>query len=250
MHLFPSSRTDFLLMNNTHQPFGNVHVRRAIAYALNRKAMIDAVLFGHGKPANSVLSPALWAYDAATPGIQYDLAMAKKELAQSPLPHGFSTTLMVGSGAANEQSLGQIVQAQLKAIGIKVTLKPVDPNNEYTLQQNGQYDLGFSYDTTDIIDPSELIAFSAMGGKTGSQTRALFTNYDNPQIDSWGGQALGTFAQQDRQLLYSKIQRQFALDSPMAFLYYSPSVFATKGVSGLFIYPTGNYHLENVSLTH
>ena len=247
--IFPSSRTDFLEFNESHKPFQDVHVRRAISYALNRQAMIQAVLFGHGIPANSIISPGLWAYDSASPGIQYSAAQAKAEMAKSSVPHGFSTTLLVGSGVTTENSLAQIIQQELKPLGINVTLRPVDPNSEYTDIQNGQYDMAFNYDTTDIIDPDELISFSAMGGNTGQKTHALFTNYDNVNVDNWAEQAERTFSQSARQALYDKVQVQVANDAVMGYLYYSPFVYgySTK-VHGLDIYPTGNYHLENVWL--
>jgi peptide/nickel transport system substrate-binding protein len=248
--LFPSSRTDFLEFNENQKPFQDVHVRRAISYALDRKALIQAVLFGHGTPANSILSPALWAYDPQTPGLQYNLAKAKAEMAQSSVPHGFSTTLLVGSGVTNENSMAQIIQQELKPLGITVTLRPVDPNSEYTDEQNGQYDMGFNYDTTDIIDPDELISFSAMGGNTGQKTHALFTNYDNTNVDNWAQQAERIFSQPARQALYDKIQVQTADDAVMGYLYYSPFVYAySSSVHGLSVYPTGNYHLENVWLS-
>jgi peptide/nickel transport system substrate-binding protein len=248
--IFKSSRTDFLEFNESHKPYQDVHVRRAISFALNRNAMIQAVLFGHGTPANSIISPGLWAYDPASPGIQYNLTQAKAEMAKSSVPHGFSTTLLVGSGVTNENSLGQIIQQELKPLGITVTLRPVDPNSEYTDIQNGQYDMAFNYDTTDIIDPDELISFSAMGGNTGQKTHALFTNYDNANVDAWAQAAERTFSQAARQALYNKIQQQVANDAVMGYLYYSPFVYAySTKVHGLDIYPTGNYHLENVWLS-
>lgn len=248
--IFTSSRTDFLQFNESVKPFQEVAVRRAISYELNRKAMIQAVLFGHGTPANSIISPALWAYDPNSPGIQYSLSQAKAEMAKSSVPHGFSTTLLVGSGDTTETSLAQIIQQELKPLGINVTLRPVDPNSEYTDIQNGQYSMGFNYDTTDIIDPDELISFSAMGGNTGQKTRALFTNYNNVSVDTWAEEAERTFSQSARQALYDKVQIQVANDAIMAYLYYSPFVYAYSAkVHGLDIYPTGNYHLENVWLS-
>lgn len=249
--LFPSSRTDFLEFNESHAPFANVHVRRAIAFALNRDQMVKTVLFGNGKAANSFLSPALWAWDPKVSVPNYDLAQAKAELAKSQVPHGFSTTLLVGSGVSNEESLGALVQSDLAPLGIKVTLRPVDPNSEYTDIQNGQYDMAFNYDTTDIIDPDELVSFSAMGGTTGQKTRALFTNYNDPQIDTWAEQAERNFSQSARQALYDKIQAKMVSDVPLVPLYYSPFAYAySSKVGGLQIYPTGNYHLENVWLSH
>ncbi len=249
--MFPSSLTEFLQFNEDHAPFANVYVRRAIAYALNREQMVKTVLFGHGQVANSFLSPALWAWDSNVHTPTYDLAQAKAEIAKSSVPHGFSTTLLVGSGVANEESLGALVQSDLAPLGIKVTLRPVDPNTEYTDIETGQYDMAFNYDTTDIIDPDEMVSFGAMGGNTGQKTHALFTNYNDPQIDQWAEQAERTFNHAARVVLYDKIQQQMASAVPLVPLYYSPFAYAySSKVHGLYIYPTGNYHLENVWLSH
>jgi peptide/nickel transport system substrate-binding protein len=89
-----------------------------------------------------------------------------------------------------------------------------------------------------------------MGGNTGQQTHALFTNYNNVNVDNWAEEAERTFSQSARQALYNKIQVQVANDAIMAYLYYSPFVYAySSKVHGLHIYPTGNYHLENVWLS-
>jgi peptide/nickel transport system substrate-binding protein len=59
------------------------------------------------------------------------------------------------------------------------------------------------------------------------------------------------FSQPQRQSLYNKIQQQIASDLPLIPLYYSPFVYAySPKVHGFSVYPTGNYHLENVWLSH
>jgi peptide/nickel transport system substrate-binding protein len=245
--LFPSSRTDFLEFQEKRAPFQDVHVRRAIGYALDRDAMVKAVLFGNGQVANSFLTPALFGYDANVQGPSYDVAKAKQEMAMSSVPDGFTTTLQIGSGVVTENSLGQIIQSQLEVIGIKVDLKPVDPNAEFTNIQKFDYDMSFIYDTTDIIDPDELVNFSVApsGG-----TYAFWTNYQNPQVDDWTREAEHNFDTTQRQALYTKIQEQVAQDVPIVPLFYSPYAYAfSDKVRGFQVYPTGNYHLENAWLS-
>ena len=77
MNLFPSTRTDYMLMNEQQPLFHDIHVRRAISLAIDRSALVKAVLFGNGKPANSVFPPQVPYYQASTPGQQYDMAKAK-----------------------------------------------------------------------------------------------------------------------------------------------------------------------------
>ena len=73
MNLFNSTRTDYLAFNETVKPFQDVHVRRAISLAIDRAALVKAVLFGNGKPANSIFPPQVPYYQAATQGLQFDL---------------------------------------------------------------------------------------------------------------------------------------------------------------------------------
>ena len=54
---FPSTRIDYVAFNQQRAPFEDVHVRRAIAYALDREAMVKSVLYGNGQAADSLLSP-------------------------------------------------------------------------------------------------------------------------------------------------------------------------------------------------
>ena len=66
----------------------------------------------------------------------------------------------------------------------------------------------------------------------------------------WTHEAERTFDQAQRQKLYSQIQAQAAQDAFMGFLFYSPYAYATSSkVHGFYVYPTGNYHMENVWLS-
>ncbi len=117
MNLFPSTETNYLAFNENVKPFQDVHVRRAISLAINRDAIIKAVLFGNGQPANSLFPPQVPYYDPSTPGYQYNLAAAKQQMAQSSVPHGFTTTLLVPAGNSDNATVGTIVQAELKLLG-------------------------------------------------------------------------------------------------------------------------------------
>ena len=74
MHLFNSTQTNYLAFNELRKPFQDVHVRRAISLAIDRNALVKAVLFGNGKPANSLFPPQVPYYDPTTPGYQFNLA--------------------------------------------------------------------------------------------------------------------------------------------------------------------------------
>jgi peptide/nickel transport system substrate-binding protein len=249
MSLFPSSWTQFLGFNEQIKYYKDVHVRLAISYAIDRAAIVKAVLFGHGTVANSQVTPALWDYDSKSPGVQFNLAKAKAQMAMSAYPKGFTTKLLVGSGNQNELTMGQIVQSELAPLGIKVTLQEVNGAQEGTLQEDSEFQMSFLYDTTDIIDPDELMTFAAAGGAGAQGTHAEFTNYDNPKVNSLITQAEHVLSQPARKVIYDKVQTLLDTDPPMAYLFYQPFAYAySDNVHGFSVYPTGNYHFENVWL--
>jgi peptide/nickel transport system substrate-binding protein len=247
MHLFNSTRTDYLMMNERIPQLADVHVRRAISYAIDRKALVAAVLFGHGSPANSFMPPQVPYYDKNSPGLQFNLAAAKAEMAKSKYPHGFSIQLLTAGGNDYEKTMGQLIQAELKQIGINVSFNQVDSNVEFTDEQNFKYQLGFSYWTMDIADPDELVSF-AVDPSQGA--KSFYTDYNNANVIKWTHEAETTFDTAKRQQLYNQIQQQAAADAFMGFLFYSPYAYATSNkVQGFYVYPTGNYHMENVWLS-
>jgi len=247
MNLFNSTRTDYVIFNEQRKPFQDVHVRRAISLAINRAALVKAVLFGNGQPANSFMPPQVPYYQQATAGLQYSMAAANKEMAASSVPHGFTTTILVGSGNSDQLTIATILQSELKPLGIKLNIQQLDPNTVNTDQQGLKYDMSLTYWTMDIPDPDELVTFS-VDPKSGA--KSFFTAYNNPQVVKDAHQAEQTLSTSSRQALYNYIQAHAASDAFMAFLYYSPYAYATtSNVHGFFVTPLGNYHMENVWLS-
>ena len=137
---------------------------------------MKSVLFGHGTPANSFLPPQVPFYDPKTPGLQFDMAKAKAEMALSKYPKGFDVTLLIGAGAQVEAAEGQILQNQLAQLGIKVTFKQEDTSTEFNDIGKQNYQIGFSYWTMDIADPDELVTFAVdPAGGAHSSTRTTTT---------------------------------------------------------------------------
>ena len=180
MSLFPSTRTDYLVMNHAYKPLADRNVRRAISYAIDRNAIVQSVLFGFGKPANSFMPPQVPYYDPNSPGLQYNIARARAELAKSDYADGFKVELQVGKGEQVENAIGQILQQSLKKLGITVNFRQADTSTAFSNIQERKYQLGFSYWTMDIADPDELVTFAV--DPKGGGANSFFTGYNNPAI--------------------------------------------------------------------
>jgi peptide/nickel transport system substrate-binding protein len=247
MNLFNSTQTNYLAFNEERKPFQDVHVRRAISLAIDRNALVKAVLFGNGKPANSLFPPQVPYYQASTPGLQFNIAQAKAEMAKSSVPHGFSTTIIVPAGNSDYLTIATIMQAELKKIGIKLTITQLDPNVTNNDEQTLKYNMVLTLWTMDIPDPDELATF-AVDPKSGA--KSFFTNYNNPNVVKETHSAELTTDPAQRQKLYNEVQAGAAQDAFMAFLYYSPYPYAnTTNVHGFYVTPLGNMHMENVWLS-
>jgi peptide/nickel transport system substrate-binding protein len=247
LSLFPSTETTYLGFNENVKPFQDVHVRRAISYAIDRTALVKAVLFGNGTAANSIFPPQVPYYDASSGGLQLDTTQAKAELAKSSVPHGFTTTLQVPSGNSEWSTDATIIQSELKPLGINVQIQQVDANTAHNNVQAQKYEMAFSLWTMDIPDPDELATF-ALDPNAGS--KSFFTSYNNPAVVKAVHDAELTTAPSARQADYNTAQTESAQDAFLAFLYYSPYQYVeTSNVHGFNVTPLGNYHMEDVWLS-
>ncbi len=243
---FPSTEIDYLTFNEKKAPFNDVHVRQAISDAINRNALVDAVLFGNGKAGNSLFMPGLPYYDP-TGGETYNLAAAKKALAESSVPHGFTTTLQIASGNANESAAAQIVQSELKQLGITVNIQQLDPTAAHASLEADTFDIAYAQWTMDIPDPDEWTSFAV---EPNGGASSAFTFYNNPTVISLNKQAEQQIDPAKRAALYTQLQQLTSQDAFLAYLYYPPYAYATSdNVHGFFVTPLGNFDLGNVYKT-
>lgn len=111
-------------INNRIKPFNDVRVRQAMTYAIDRNAIIQAAMNGFATPIGSHAVPEDAGYVNLTGQYPYDPAKARELLAEAGYKHGFSTTLTLPPFTYAQRS-GQIVAAELGAVGIHVDIKTV-----------------------------------------------------------------------------------------------------------------------------
>ncbi|HMQ94893.1 MAG TPA: ABC transporter substrate-binding protein [Amaricoccus sp.] len=114
-----------LAMNNARPPFDDIRVRRAVAHAIDRQAVIDGAMFGYGTPIGSHFAPHNPAYEDLTAKSAYDPELSRALLAEAGHPEGFSTTLTLPPPSYARRG-GEIVASQLRAVGIEVEIVNVE----------------------------------------------------------------------------------------------------------------------------
>ena len=110
-----------LAINNKMEPFDDIRVRRAVAHAIDRKAVIDGAMFGLGTPIGTHFAPHHPDYTDLTALSQYDPALAIQLLAEAGFEGGFTTTLKLPPPSYARRG-GEIIAAQLRAVGIETEI--------------------------------------------------------------------------------------------------------------------------------
>ncbi len=120
----------YIAFNVEKKPFNNLKVREALSMALNQKSYIDLIYRSQGTAAKNPIPPTMWSYSNATKAHLYDVESAKKLLSEAGFPNGFETelwTLPVSRPyLPNGKKLGELIQADLAKIGVKVKLVTFD----------------------------------------------------------------------------------------------------------------------------
>ena len=248
--LFPSSRIDYVTMNEKLAPLKDPRVRMAIAEAMNRPEIMKAVFFGHGRVADSPFMPIL-RYFRPVGLPAHNLARAKAEMASSSYPHGFSLEFLAAAGDPIQAPIAQIVAAELAPLHIRVQIRQLDPSEVQAEEQAFHFGMRETYWTNDIVDPDEYTSFTLCGsGPKCGDVYANFTHFDNAAIDRLTLRGERTLNPVARAAIYDRIQTIAAREIPMVWLGYSPfSYVYTPSVRGLHVYTQGNTHYENVWLS-
>ena len=106
-------------------PFGDVRVRQAVSYAIDNKAIVDAVGYGLLKTANQIANTKDWAYNPNVVGYPYNPQKARDLLKAAGYPNGFKTKLTYATGNDELASIYLAVQRYLSDVGINVDMDPV-----------------------------------------------------------------------------------------------------------------------------
>jgi peptide/nickel transport system substrate-binding protein len=247
VQLFPSTRVDFIQLDQHYKPFKSQLVRQALNYAIDRNAIVKLAYQGHATPGSSFMPYKMEFWNSQLQPYQYNPAKAKQLLAQAGYPHGFSTFLITVSGDVAGQAEAVVVKSELAAVGINVSIQSYELLTAYDKEDNGHSQMGERYWTNDIIDPDEVATFGAdcKGG-----ANAFNSYWCSSQATSLVNQARAERDNAARQQMYSQIQQIIYDQSPYLVIDYSPYRYGVGGwVHGFHVSPLGNYQLSLETLT-
>ena len=223
----PSPSVFALGLNCELPPFDNVHVRRAVAFALDRSKM-ELLNPGEVIAASQVLPPMLAPYDPELPTRQeFDLERAKEEMRLGGYPNGWSEPVSVWVRGEGDIRLAQLFQQELKAIGIEIELKQV--TFATYLRETGKprvAQAAFTGWHQDFPDPSNFMDILFHSRSIHPQNSENRSFYRNPKLDDILDRARPETNREKRLALYAEANAILAEDAPWAFLFYPVDMFA------------------------
>jgi peptide/nickel transport system substrate-binding protein len=245
--LFPSTRVDFIQLDEHFAPFKDKNVRLALNYGIDRNAIVKLAYSGHAIVASSYMPYKMQYWNSSLKPYPYDLAKAKALLAKSKYPKGFKTFLIEVSNDVAGNATAVVIKSELAKLGITVDIRTYELLTAYAKEDGGHSQMGQRYWTNDIIDPDEVTTF-AVDPKGGAN--AFSSYWSNARATKLVHQARAERSAAKRAAMYKEIQQIMYDESPFLVLDYSPYRYAHgKWVHGFHASPLGAYNLSLLSLT-
>lgn len=246
----PSASVFALGLNCELPPFDNVHVRRAVAHAIDR-SKLERLDPGQVIAATQILPPMIAPYDPALPSRQvFDLDRAREEMRLAGFPDGLKEPITLWVRGESEVRVAQLFQQDLKAIGIEIELKMV--SFATYLKETGRprvAQAAFTGWHQDFPDPSnfmDILFHSRSIHPENSENRSF---YRNPELDALLDRARPEANHEIRLALYAKANAILAEDAPWVFLYYPVDMFAWQPyVKGFRPHPVWLNEYRNIWL--
>lgn len=239
----------------------NVLVRQALAHAVDKPALIQAVLKGHGRPAHIPSSPLSWAYPKDESRVRKDYDPAKSrallqdagyrldesgqfmDASGEPLQFNLVTT----QGSQSSKQIAQLLQHYFKAVGVHIEIQllewssflkilhdPIDPKN---------YDLVMLGWVFDIYDPDDSYTMwhSSLYPEGGN-----VNGFSDPVVDRLLAEGRRIQSKEARYPIYQQLFERLANQVPYLFLFHAKSHVAVHdwvtglsepGPAGLYVHP-------------
>jgi peptide/nickel transport system substrate-binding protein len=246
----PSAVLTYLMMNNEHPILSDVRVRRAIAYAIDREAIIDAKFHGRARLSSGLLPPIHWAYEPDVPRYLHDPARAAALLDEAgyPDPDGpggeprFRMTYKT-SADAFRVAVARILADQLGAVGIDVEVRSFEFGTFFMDIKKGNYELA-SMQTSAISEPDMAYTYFHSSRVPTPDDLHLHNRwrYRNPELDDLLERGRSAMNRERRVALYGEAQKILARDLPVIPLWHEDNVAVMNvDLTGYQVFPNARF---------
>jgi len=224
-----------LMINHQNEPLSSKQFRQALAYAVNRTALVEITQMGHALAGSPGMIPPTsdWYYPD-TPQYEYDPARAKQLLEglNYTLENGYFTKggedlKLELIAAADFKEVGQFVKDQLEAVGIKIEFSTLEAKTVDARVEAWDFDLSI-YGHGGLYEPSVLHTVIVEEGFNSARY------HSNETLNQLLEDQLSEMDAGERKELVWQIQEIYAEDLPALTLYYPNSYWAHDGSVSLY----------------
>jgi oligopeptide transport system substrate-binding protein len=216
----PYYGTYFYRLNTTRPPHDDARVRRALALAIDREAIIKTILRAGQTPAYN-FTPSYAGFTPET-SLTSDLTEARRLLAEAGFPEGKGLRrieLLYNTSEAHKQIAEAIQQMWRTNLGVDISLR----NEEWKVYLDSQHTLNYDISRAawigDYPNPETFLDLMVTRGGNND------TGYANPDYDRLLATALGTSDPAVRSALYQQLENLLVRDVPVIPVYFYKRVF-------------------------
>lgn len=227
----PANFLRILQLNTSKEPFGDVRVRQALNYAVDKEQLVNVVFGGNATVMTAPIPETAFGH-AAQPAYGYDPERARALLAEAGYADGFAMTVLTFTGD-EYRTAGQVLQQMFAEVGVRLTLdaqergslveqifKPIDENPTQAAL------VGASASTGDA-DLALTVSFTRSSFPPAANNWSFYS-VDRVEALVIGGRESGDPA--ERAAAYAEAQAIIWQDAPWVFL-YSPNTIAGRSLT-------------------
>lgn len=235
----------YIGFNTNHEPFGDIRVRQAIAHALDLPMISQTAFEGSGQFGASMISPMVWGAVDIEP-FEYNLDIARQLMEEAGFPDGFSTTLWWSPNDAQYALVVQMIQSQLREIGIEITPQSMEWGAYLAAVYSGEHDMFLLSWYTPTVD-----ADYGMYGLTHSNNANggnNLTNFTSPRIDELLMEGQSSPDPARRLEIYAELQQLIRDYAAYLFYHYTEEIHVVSpNIRGFVQNPTGQHDMWRVT---
>jgi peptide/nickel transport system substrate-binding protein len=252
MVLFPSAKVVYFNLNNrptykdgSKNPLSDVRVRQALNYATDKDGINQVMSYGAGKASASFMPMSTPLASGSGAPYPYDLAKAKKLLAEAGYPNGFEVACMALAGNVDDVAQLSAVQQMWSQVGVRLKIEQLESASRLARFKAGDYQMRTSLWTNDINDPNEITSYFAFYPTVQSNR----SGYRNTKIEELFTASQSELDPAKRTAQYKELQQLYVADAPIVFLLEVPyPVALSTKVKAFMQIPLGNNIFANAYL--
>jgi peptide/nickel transport system substrate-binding protein len=249
---YPAKTLYYVGWNNKRPPFNNSGVRRALAMAINRQEIIDALLSGQATAATSTVPPWHRLYPKDAAAITYDVAGAERLLdslgwkkgadgARSKGGTPLKFTILTSDNPLN-RSVSEVIQSQLRKVGANAEIRSLEFQTFLTQFKSRDFDAVFANWVLDNFQMSAVPAalfYSKLASVPKSTNRASVMI---PELDKLIDQASAATTDDQARAVYRDMTNLLQREQPITFLYWQNELAGVrKEVQGVSMDQRGDF---------